>query len=48
MPIPAVFWLRWKKINRGEEALVIFWGTGCWAAVWTIENNSEPKTYVSL
>jgi pyridoxamine 5'-phosphate oxidase len=32
----------------GEKALIVFRITGCKVAVWTMETNLEPATYVSL
>lgn len=41
-------WLKPLMGQKGEDALVIFRITGCKAAVWTMEANLEPTTYVSL
>ena len=41
-------WLTPLMGQRGEGALIIFRITGCKAAVWTMETNLEPKTFVSL
>jgi len=41
-------WLKPLMGQNGEDALVIFRVTGCRAAVWTMETNLEPTTYVNL
>ena len=41
-------WLTPLMGQRSEDALIIFRITGCKAAVWTMETNLEPKTFVSL
>jgi len=41
-------WIAPLMGQRGEDALIIFRITDCKAAVWTMETNLEPKTFVSL
>ncbi len=41
-------WLKPLMGQKGEDALVVLRITNCKAAVWTMEANLEPTTYVSL
>ena len=41
-------WLKPLMGQKGEDALVMFRITSCKAAIWTMEANLEPTTYVSL
>ncbi len=46
--LEARSWIAPLMGQRGEDALIIFRITDCKAAVWTMETNLEPKTFVSL